>query len=261
MSELYPAPPHLSVAVYSDQPEERTFAQMCDVAARTGCLPLNVALATSAGAEFEMVSDLDREEIQVSPDRFERLILGQDTEARALRAGFRHPGLGTAVVGYVPGTDTGTHAVEISIGSDWLGMPEEFWDDENRRAAYARADWSIDVLRAAVERCDPLYGSIGVEFSLPTPRAICEKEWDLRAELFVSRHLLRKDTSLETRLRDAFAEGEVTGWDSGIFCVAWAPYSTKRTTASDIGRARDAAANAIRDALCLPRPANQGALI
>jgi hypothetical protein len=92
MAELYPDPPHLTVAIYSERPEVETFARMHDVALQLGCDPLNTIEISPADQEFELLSDLgtSKEILQVAPTRYAQLVAGEDHKVRVLRAGLVH---------------------------------------------------------------------------------------------------------------------------------------------------------------------------
>src|SRR5262245_38953176 len=149
MSDLYPDPPHLTAAVFSDRQEVATFAGMCEVAADAGALPLDLVEVGPPDREFELLSDLgaEREILAVSPARRARLVAGQDPKARALRAGFAHRRHGTIVVEYIQRMGPGPHPIGLSAHAGALGLPDSLWSGSRRRAAYAMADWIRGVLR------------------------------------------------------------------------------------------------------------------
>jgi hypothetical protein len=251
MSDLYVEPPHLTTAIYSDRPETETFARMCDVVLKLNCTPLGLLDVAPRDRDFELLSDLGaaREVRAVSPARRSQLIAGQDPELRVLRAGYAHRKFGKVVVEYIQRIGPGPHPIGVSVGSDSLGVPDSLWSASQRKAAYAIAGWSRDVLEAAVSKCNPLYGAIGVEFSLPTVRQLKDGKARLTTELFVSRRLLDRDQSLEEKLRRAFAGGDVISWVDGLFYAGWAPFTSTRATVEDPRMTIESAVSALRRAL------------
>jgi hypothetical protein len=251
MSELYPQPPHLSVAVYSDRPEAETFARMCDAARDLGCVSLNLVEVAPADLDFELVSDLGaaKEIRPVSPAEFTELVADPASATRLLRAGFSHRKYGKVVVEYVQRVGLGRHPIALTVASDSLGIPDSIWSGRQRKSAYALAAWSTSALRTASSLSDPLYGAIGIEFSLPAAPKLAAGQGRVPSEVFVSRRLIEADQSLEERLRQAFAGGDVAAWEHGRFYSGWAPFTSRRVSVEDPKAAADNAARALRSAL------------
>lgn len=235
MSEMYLDPPHLSIAMYSDQPEVVTFSRVCEVMRELGCKPLNLVEVVPRDREFELLSDLAdvREILTPNLAQCNQLIAGEDPKRRVLRAGFVRRKSDTVLVEYQYKTGADRHPVAISLASRSLGLPESLWSAGQRKSAYAIAVWARAALEVATSRCGARYGFIGVESSLPTPSQIKSKKSRLATELFVSRQLLDRKKSLEDRLRQVFSDGEVVVWENGVFLSGWAPFNSRRTTLSD----------------------------
>lgn len=251
MPELYVEPPHLTTAIYSDRPETETFARMCDVVLELNCTPLGLLDVAPLDRDFELLSDLGaaREVREVSQVRCSQLIAGQDPELRVLRAGYAHRKFGRVVVEYIQRVGAGPHPIGISVGSGALGVPDSLWSASQRKAAYAIAGWSRDMLEIAASRCAPLYGAIGIEFSLPGARQLKAGKGKLTTELFVSRRLFDLDQILEEKLRRAFAGGDVTPWADGMFYAGWAPFTSTRATVDDTKMTIESAASSLSRAL------------
>lgn len=232
-SPLYPDPPHLIVSVYSDQPEVVTFAKVCEAAEDIGCSPLGVVEVAPLDREFELVTDLGgAAEVLAGQDpmRVQHIVAGKDPRLRAVKAAFSHHKFGKVVVEYVLSLAGDLHPIALTVSASSLGFPERLWTGRQRRSAYVMADWTGTALEVASARCDALYGAIGVEYSLPTPRQFRDGKAKLPTEVFVSRRLLDGSSSVESGLRRAFAGGEVTDWANGTFLSGWAPYNSGKTT-------------------------------
>lgn len=247
MSEIYPEPPHLTVAVYSSHSEADTFTQLCQTAHDMDCVPRNLVEVAPWSQDFEFVSDLGaaKETLNVSAARFEQLVAGLDPVVRTLRAAYSHRKFGTVVVEYIQRTGPGRHPIGLSLGSASLGIPDTLWSRSERQSAYAIAGWSRSVLQAASSRCEALYGAVGVEFSLPVPAQLTSGKERLVTELFISGRLIDRDKSIESKLRQAFTSGAVVNWRDGVFFSGWAPFNDQRVSISDPGPAVDAAASAL----------------
>jgi hypothetical protein len=232
MGELYVEPPQLTVAVYGNAPERETFAQLCSVLPAAGCSPDYLLEVAPADIDFEMISDLgaNRDMITVDSGRYERLLAGQEPDLRVLQARYSHRKYGHAVVGYEMRKGTGAHPVGASVSAGALGFPDSLWSAKQRREAYALADWSRSLLETAAAACKPLYGAVGIEYSLPTPSKLADTRAGIPTEWFISRDVLNQASSLEGKLRALYTEGAVTEWADGIFCSGWEPYNSERKT-------------------------------
>lgn len=235
MPELSPEAPHLSVAVYGDQPESETFAQACAVVQELGGAPLHVIEVAPADKDFELLSDLGdmRRTIEVDSPQYARLLAGCDPTARVLKAGHMHEKFGLTVVEYILRVGAGAHPIGISMGAEWLGIPDELWTDDQRQVAYELGDWNLDILRSMTSRSGPLYGSIGVEHTLPTPSQLGKAGAVVTTELYVSYRLLGSFGPLRERLAEAFTGGAVVEWERGLFYSGWAPYNPHRVTVNN----------------------------
>jgi len=222
---MYPEPPHQIIAVYRDDDEIATFAQLCAVVEASGCAPNGVLKVGPREQDFVSISDLGADVRTVSPSERARLIAGDDPALRVVKAGYAHPEFGTVVVEYLLGDPADRHPLAVSMGAGALGMPPERWAGDDRRAADALDAWSRKVLRAAPVQCDALYGGVAVEATLPTPTRLSAGKHHLSQGLYVSQHLLDRDPEAESTLRRAFADGEASEWERGLFCSAWGPHT------------------------------------
>jgi hypothetical protein len=210
------------------------------VARDLGCDPVNLVEVAPKDRDFELLADLgDARTIEkVSPIRRAQLVAGQDPALRVIRARYSHREFGKVIVNYELRHGSGPHPIGVTVSADALGYPEDDWSASMRRSACALDDWSRDVLRAAAAKCDPLYGAIGVEFSLSPPQELmASTQPGLTTQLFVSRHLLDEDRRLDPKLREAFSGAEITDWNEGIFYTGWAPDRDREFTIRAAARA------------------------
>lgn len=251
MSEMYVDPPHLTVAVYSTRPETTTFAMMCDVVRDLGSDPVNMVEVAPMDLDFELLSDLgDASMVEVvNPARRAQLVAGRDPSLRVIRARYSHRKFGKVIVHYGLRNGSGPHPIGATVSADALGFPEELWSARMRRSASAITGWTRDILQAAVSKINPLYGAIGVEFSLSSVPELIAGDYGLSTELFVSRQLLDEDRRLDSKLREAFSGGEITDWNEGTFYSGWSPYNTRRASVRDPTFTIRTAARALASAL------------
>jgi len=249
--DMYLEPPHLTVSIYSDQPEVETFARMCDVAQKFDCVPSNLVDVAPLNQDFELLSDLRgaREVMHPSTVQYARHIAGKEPELRALRAEFNHRKFGRVIVEYLQGIGPVAHPIGLSASAGSLGIPENLWSTGQRRSAYSIADWTRSLLELATLQCNALYGGIGVEFTLLTPWKIKEGAPRFATEIFISRHLIDRSVTLERKLRQAFPGGETTSWNNGLFFSGWAPYNLSRGTVADPAVTSDIIGRALKSAL------------
>lgn len=173
MTDLYPRPPHLTIAVWVAGNDEVAFGQACDTAAEFGCTPSGAVEVAPRGRPFVMLQDLeDRATVQLGGADLDSMVHGQHPVSRPLKAGYRAKPWGTTIVEHLLGTEAEPHPVAISSSAGALGWPEELWTAKDRKAAYRLAAWATDVLRDLTARTGALYGSIAVEETLPTPTAL-----------------------------------------------------------------------------------------
>ena len=224
---LYPDPPHLTVAVYSRHPEERSFAAFCDLARQAGCRPTGRVEVAPWDVPFEYRSDLAdiAAQLTLDPARLTTVLAGQDTARRAVRAGFIHRTHGIAVVEYLPAPAPDRHPIGLSVSAGALGIPEHLHARTDRSAARTLARWTTTLLREASARCDAEYGGIGVELRLGTPGQLRAGSATIPSELFVSHRLLTADPALESALRAGFSPATQTTWPHGAFFTGWRPFS------------------------------------
>ncbi|MFC4059657.1 hypothetical protein ACFOWE_15235 [Planomonospora corallina] len=224
MGELYCEPPHLTVAMYGRGPEAVTFAALCSIMPEVGCSPVGALEVAPIGLPFDLLADLgaSRRVVKASGDGLRALLAGEDADLRVVKAAFSHRTFGLVVVEYILKYGPDRHPVGVTTSAGALGMPDFTWSKSDRRKGRSLAAWSAEVLRAAVQRCKPLYGAIGVEFSLPTPRRLVVDHELLPTEVYLSRRLLDGGAQSGAAFRRLFPRA--SHWDDGTFFAAWGPY-------------------------------------
>jgi len=229
-------PPHLSVEVYVDSPEEDTFSSLCEVVEQSGCRPNGLIEVVPWSEEFELRSDLatTSRSIEASDERFSGLIRRVEDLGRPVRARYMHKRFGRIVVEYMAGHAGERHPIAISTSAEALGMPDSLWGREEKTSARKLAEWTIALLKAATVSSDALYGGIGVEFTLPTPMKLSSGASFIPSEVFVSRNLLERHKSLLDALIEDFEGSEEAHWDHGVFFSGWAPYNRRTWTLDGI---------------------------
>jgi hypothetical protein len=245
VTELYPAPPHLMIAVWVAQDEEMAFGRACDVANEFGCVPSGVIEASPRGRSFRMVQDLeDRWTARLGFGELDSMVHGRDPVSRSLKAGYRGKGLGTVIVEHLFGTEAETHPVAVSLSAGALGLPDELRKPKDRKAAYKLAGWATDVLRELTARTGALYGSIAVEETLPTPSAL-RAGTPISSLPFLSAKL---PPAVLHALRTAFPQTQPISWPHGTFFPSWKPFA--RANPATVDRAAlSAASTALGNAL------------
>lgn len=236
---MYPDPPHLMITVYAEQPEIDTFAAMCAVAGQHGCEPTGLVQTGPRDQEFDFVSELgDAQKLQkvASPERV-RLISGEDPALRVVAAEYSHPEFGLVTVEYLLRHHGDRHPIAVTPSAGPLGLPPEIWSEDDQRGARKLAQWSRALFESATSGCDPLYGAIAVERTLPGPSELRAGNIELYAELYVAERLLERSPEASERLRAAYL-GDETEWEKGRFYASWAPYTASGT---DLGDPRNTA--------------------
>ncbi|GAA3445499.1 hypothetical protein [Planomonospora venezuelensis] len=224
MSELYCEPPHLTVGVYGRGPEADTFAALCSIMPEVGGSPVGTFEVAPIDLSFDLLSDLgtSRRVIKASGDRLRNLLAGEDADLRVVKAAFSHRAFGPVVVEYILKYGPDRHPVGVTTSAGTLGMPDWTWSKSDRRKGRSLAAWSVEVLRAAAERCKPLYGAVGVEFSLPTPQQLVVDHALMPTEMYLSRKLLGGGAESGAAFRGLFPQ--TSHWSDGMFVSAWDPY-------------------------------------
>lgn len=234
MAALYPVPPHLTVAVYPEGSERECFAALCRLVEAMGCAPNGAVEVAPWDAKFELRSDLAGRSaiLDVKPERFARIVAGEDEEGRAVRAGYRRKGGGLVLVEYLAASGDDRHPIAVSVSADGLGIPIGLWRKSERASAARLADWATNVLREATVGCGVWYGAIGVEYSLATPSELATGAALLTSEVFASRELVDHNADLRKALLDGFRGGVISEWSKGWFYSVWAPFNSGNATLS-----------------------------
>lgn len=229
-SNLYPAPPHLTIAIYSAGSESECFAAICESITQVDCHPNGTVEVAPWEATFELRSDLAGQSsiLDVDRERFTQLVAGQDASMRPIRAGYRVRS-DVVVVEYLASSGGDRHPIGISTGAGALGIPVEMWQKNERKSAGKLARWAIDVLQLVVTQCDPIYGAIGVEYSLATPHELASRNATLPSEVYLSRGLA-SDASIRDAFGNDFRGAEVAEWLAGWFYSGWEPFNSSGTT-------------------------------
>lgn len=116
---MYVNPPHLTVAVYSADPEIIAFARMCDVVRDLGYDPRNLVEVAPAALDFELLADLgDAMMVQeVNPARRAQLVQDQDPGLRVIRAAYYHREFGKVIVRYELRRGSGPHPIGVTVSA------------------------------------------------------------------------------------------------------------------------------------------------
>lgn len=245
---LYPEPPHISAGFYFDATDQVTaFNAVCQhlitsMAAPSGYMEV---VRSAKFPRFTMISDLADQLELLKFNSGESKTLEQtthwppieDTEIHILRAGFKTPQAGLAVVefGLIPqglGMDV-PHPIAVTTSCALLSTPAS--NDKHELAqAKKTSRFVMEVFRSVCEELDPLYGSVVVEASLPVPAELTSaKNSRIGTELFISFRLAETDPLLEPDLIGIFDGGFFEHWRTGIFFSGW-------NALNPMGRAVDA---------------------
>ncbi|MFD3402270.1 hypothetical protein ACFWUU_16420 [Kribbella sp. NPDC058693] len=226
MTDLYPSPPHLTIAVWAGSGDELAFGRACDTAVEFGCAPSGAVEVGPRGEPFAMLQDLeDRSTEHLNGADFDSMVHGGHPVSRPLKAGFRRKGTGTVIVEHLLGTATEPHPVAISLSAGALGWPKELSTAKDRKAADRLAAWATDVLRDLTARTEALYGSIAVEETLPTPTAL-RTGTPLSTQPFLSTNL---PPAVLRAFHTAFPQSHPTPWPHGTFFPTWKPFANPST--------------------------------
>jgi hypothetical protein len=258
-ASLYPDPPHVSAAFYLDHaiPAE-AFLGVGERVIAAGGIPTGSVKFVRAVTfpRFAMLSDLASqvESVQLDLGRkqkaeaWRRWLQTQDPTVHVLRAGFEVPRAGPVVVAFerIPdesAADT-LHPVAVTMSGSLVSMPDHVTlSVRERRQAMAVVTFLMTVFRSVCESLDPLYGMIGVEASLPTPRELVTGHARVGTELFYSDRLAADDPSLERDLASIFADGYSERWATGRFLSGWAIFNPDGRT---VGAPLQVGSNAAR---------------
>ncbi|MFI6503813.1 hypothetical protein [Nonomuraea typhae] len=208
---MHLSPPHLTIALYADVPEEDSFAGLCAAALSKGCVSDGVVEMAPWDAGFELSSLVGRTWPRSGTDPSR-----QYAEGRIVEAVLSVKRYGPVVATYQYAPPGERHPVHLTMSARALGWPDELLSKQDRHAAAAMAAWTRSLLEEACRRCDPAYAGIGVEFWLPTPSQLAGDQ--LPSEVYVSRRLLPAD------LAACFEGGQIVQWEHGVFHSGCAPF-------------------------------------
>ncbi|WP_141924281.1 hypothetical protein [Haloactinospora alba] len=126
-----------------------------------------------------------------------------------------------------------------------MGSPGDVPSKAERKSEKELALWSKDVLATLVEHTGALYGSIGVEVTLPTPSHLRTGGDEVGSELFVSTALVTENPRLVMEADNDYREGTKEERPSGLFYSRrWCGNSVSESVPSS--RTRNALARAAR---------------
>ncbi|MEU8365110.1 hypothetical protein AB0C27_54765 [Nonomuraea sp. NPDC048882] len=225
-SPLSPEPPHLSFGLYSEHGERLLLSQVCAaIGSGAGGLTGVIGVAPR-DSQFELVSDLgaDYYETEFPLPHAAAVVSDADPELRAVRVGLRHELVGAMVAGYDWSDSGADHAVSVLAEAGPLGVPDEIWTGAERRRARKRAERFVALMRHVCDEVDPLYGAVGVEMSMPTPRLLARSRNGL-GDLYVSDRLMSRSPALRDGLSGCFAKAQVDTWGNGTYFSSWGPFN------------------------------------
>lgn len=242
MAELYPEPPHLTIAFYASADEAECFFRICELLQASECSSQGVLEVAPWDRDFELRSDLADvvRRIHADGERLRSLLEGDLSVGRPVRAGFTHRKFGIVVVEYLAAPMQDRHPVGVSLGAGPLGVPPNLWKKADRSKAGRIAEWSKRIMMTGSAACSALYGGIGVEATLATPSALRGGARLLPSEVFVSNAVLASNPNLLQTLRTEFDNNQDASWDHGVFFSAWSPFNDGQITLPGIpSRFRD----------------------
>lgn len=237
MRDLYPEPPHLSIAVYCDKREVETFTEVCGVAEfRLGAFPSGAVQVAPRDMPFEWTSDLAKvsQEIQTDPERARYLIEGLEIDQRVLKAGYRSKRVGTVVVEYMGAAPGDQHPIGITVSAaDSLGIPDFVQTRADRARARKLARWCAEALEGVSTCRQVLYACIGMELPCISPASLGDNERALPTEVFVARRTLDSTPALDREIRRIYPEAFIRQSEAGLFLSGWAPFTPEGKSLPD----------------------------
>jgi hypothetical protein len=231
-SDLYPEPPHLTIAVYPAGSESECFAAVCTLMEQVDCHPNGTVEVAPWEAAFELRSDLAGRSsiVQAERDQFRHIATGSDPSRRPVRAGYRRGRNNVAVVEYIAAPRDDRHPIAVSTEAETLGIPVGKWRKPERALGEQLARWAIDLLQRIATQCDVLYGAIGVEYSLATPSELANGVATLPSEVYLSRRLASDAPGTQGAFEYDFRDAEMTEWPTGWFYSGWSPFNSRNVT-------------------------------
>ncbi|GAA4530212.1 hypothetical protein [Amycolatopsis samaneae] len=147
----------------------------------------------------------------------------EDTEYRVVKAYVGTERLGPVIITYEPADGAERHPVTAYLADDVLGIPDELWSEEDRRAAAELHDWAHAVFSAACTRTVPRYAQLASETSLPLPHEILAGQ-RLDGTVYLSKELIDENLSFTDSLRVEYGAKAVEELSHGFIFDDWLPF-------------------------------------
>jgi hypothetical protein len=161
---------------------------------------------------FELLSDL----VNITQTVHVRAPSANDWE-RTLRVWLSHPAAGAITVGY-GAARRGRHPVTVVLGGAGWAEPRldenDSGDDPRRREVRTFVD---RVFHTILTGLDPLYASIQVEDSVPSPDDLDEERASIGSLFFLSGRVVAVEPDLVGKLTETFAPDTVRVRAEGVF--------------------------------------------
>lgn len=210
---LNPQPPHVEIGVYIDGVDHTILNATCEALQTMGGHPTGVALVGYPEG-FRYVTDLP-------------LILGtwpaRCIELQPYRVGFVHSILGEMSVTFAPSTPPNCHPIAIRLSAGPFSIPERLWSPTDHRSALHWRTSIAELYKGLCDALDPIYASIGIEESIPTPSELARGA-PLPFDLYVANRVIDIEPMIRQQLLDIFGAFTVQEGPSGIYFSTWSLY-------------------------------------
>jgi len=222
--DLYPSPPHLSIGVFcGDSGDAASMARVCAALLRAGGGFTGDVMAAPKGVPFFMTNDIGGDALRMRVEGLfdgERMVEQRDIDI--LKAGFRMKAIGLIVAGFDYG-EHGRHPVSLTMGAADLGLPADVRRKHERRKAKKISAFALRLMRSICEDVDPLYGSIGIEASLPDPSRVASGDFTVD-DVYISKRLLRSASADPQVVRSKSLADHLTEWNTGFYLSAFSEF-------------------------------------